>query len=143
MKWRYRLVLVSLVLLIGCRPPPTALPSPSFPTPSGSPLPPPSVETITITSTLTAPSSTPSLPLPADPAEAARAHLAGLLGVAVEEIAVLTVERMEMELVGLGCGQEEPLQPAIVMGTEVVLFTGERNFIYHVHGQQVVLCKGR
>jgi len=46
-----------------------------------------------------------------------------------------------MELMGRGCGQEEPPQPAIVMGTEVVLSAGERNFIYHVHGRQVVLCK--
>lgn len=75
--------------------------------------------------------------------EAARAHLAALLDVDSQEIYVVEVERTEMPLVGLGCTKEEPVQPAMVIGEEIVLAVGERAFVYHAHGPQLVFCGER
>ena len=126
---------VLLVLLTGC--------AQITPSPLHSSLATPTTQSPIVAATA---SSVPLLP-PAtpvtDPAEAARARLVELLGVTGDEITVISVERTEMELAGLGCTQKEPPQPALVIGTEVTLSAGERVFVYHVHGQQVVLCEER
>ncbi len=148
MTWRFVLMGLCALLLVSCTAsPPAATPSP-LPTPPPlptatqrpaplSPLPSPSY------SPLPLPPRTPTGPSGSDPVEIARTHLAELLDLAPQEIAVLGVRRMEMPLVGLGCTEEAPPQPAMVLGTEILLSAQGRTFVYHARGPQVLFCGER
>lgn len=77
--------------------------------------------------------------------ELAKKDLAERLGIAVEEITLVSVVTTDFPLQDLGCPQPDQKEPgftlpSFVIGHEVVLHAEGRDYTYRVHRSQVVLC---
>ena len=107
--------------------------------------------------------SLPPPPTPAEPtgtavsvpskrsAQAARAirlaqkALADRVNVPVEQVEVVAWTQDTFALDDLGCPgavETERERPAMVVGYEVILRVGGEEYVYHVYGRRVVLCRG-
>ena len=143
----YHILLLIVGLLMGC----SGTQVPASPL---SPVAPPSATPVlTATTALTATFSSPpvlplqpgGVPTPGSGAERAVADLAARLGVETETIDVVRITADDFPAQNLGCpltgGKEpEPVQPAFVMGQEIVLAVGEQQYVYHARGSVVVFC---
>jgi len=138
-----RLVIPVVVLIAGCSVPlvstSTLAPPTSLPTSSPTPLLPT------------------ALPIEAEPTQnppftpaatveplVARAvgDLAARLGVAQEEITVVSVEYVEWPDTSLGCPQPGQMYLQVITpGYRIVLGVGDRTYEYHSSRQEVILCK--
>lgn len=75
----------------------------------------------------------------------AQAALAERVGVPVEQVEIVAWTEDTFPLENLGCpGGPEPKRerPAMVVGYEVTLRVGGDEYVYHVAGRRVVLCRG-
>lgn len=93
------------------------------------------------------PATPEEIPVGAEAAvELAKEDLAERLRITVEEITVVSVQTSDFPAQNLGCpqpGGKEPefTIPAFVIGHEVVLRAKGSDYVYRVHGSQVVLCE--
>ena len=115
----------------------------SEPSPSLSSSPPALIPSPTPISRMT---SIRSSKLPGDAAIArAREALAKRLNLPLEAIEVITVTREEMPIEKLGCGpseaQGELTIPALVIGQEIVLRAGGREYVFRSDGRRLILCR--
>ena len=147
----YHILLLVVALLVGCSE--TQVPaSPLSPvaSPSATPLPnTPSPATTPLTATFSSPPVLPlqpgRVPVPGSGAERAVADLAARLGVEPETIEVVRITADDFPAQNLGCPlpggkKPEPVQPAFVMGQEIVLAVGEQQYVYRARGSMVVFC---
>ncbi len=94
----------------------------------------------------------PFSPLPTPPPEqgpdvlgqaawAARRDLARRLGISEEQVEVVSVEKAEMPIGSLGCGETEGRQNlGLMMGEEIVLQVQGQEYVYHSDGKKLVPC---
>jgi len=99
-------------------------------------VPQPTAQTTTM-NTPTRPTKLESTPLEIQ----ARLDLAGRLNMPAEEIEVVSVEQTEMPTGSLGCGETGGIQnPGLIIGEEITLRAGGREYTYHSDGQRLVPC---
>ena len=88
-----------------------------------------------------------AIPLPFEsPTEMAVHDLASRLGVDSDNVVVMDIKELEMPAADLGCpgvpsveAKEAP--GGMVMGQEIVLAVGGREYVYRAHGWKVVACR--
>ncbi len=137
---------LGLVLTLGSCAPPEPLASLS---PVSEPSPTVSSSSLTLAPT---PASTPepasirSLRLPGGAAIArAREALAERLNLSSDAVEVVSVTREEMPIENLGCGpleaQGEVTIPGLIVGQEIVLRAGGREYAFRSDGRRLILCR--
>jgi len=147
--WACGLLAFSLAILLvaGCVPPSTPAPTeePEMPeevTPTAVAATPPSKR---ISAVETPDDAGPLIAVPyKSPVELAVNDLARRLGVDAKDIVVMDIKEMEMPAADLGCpgvpqGEEAPA--GMVMGQEIVLAAGGKEYVYRAHGWRVLPCR--
>jgi hypothetical protein len=72
----------------------------------------------------------------------AQADLAGRLKLTTSQVEIVSVTSIEMPTGSLGCGTPKaPAPPGIVMGEEIVLRAGDRDYRYRTDGRRMVPCR--
>jgi hypothetical protein len=72
-------------------------------------------------------------------------ELSGRLGLSTSEIAVLSVNQVELSIPDVACPAANstsvsPVTPAQTIGWEIVLTAHQINYTYHAHGRDIVPC---
>lgn len=133
MALRTTLIVFSLaaLALAGCSAAATAQPSIS-PLPAQSPL---------------RPAAKGATPMPPSPsasallASQARHDLADRLAMPLDQVTVVSITATEMPIGSLGCGETGSVtQPGIIIGQEIILSAGGRDYTYRTDGQQIKPC---
>lgn len=117
---------------------------PAAPMPAGEPAFSPK-ETVMPTQEQFSPLSTPGAPRSPHPAgvagSAARRDLAQRLKIAEDQIEIVSVQKMEMPIGSLGCGETEGRQnQGLIVGEEIVLQAQGQEYTYHFDGSRLVPC---
>ena len=147
----YHILLLVVALLMGCSgtqvpASPLSPVAPPSATPPNTPVP---TATAALTATFSSPPVLPlqpgRVPVPGSGAARAVADLAARLEVEPEIIDVVRIITDDFPAQNLGCPlpggkTPEPVQPAFVMGQEIVLAVEEQQYVYHAHGGVVVFC---
>lgn len=72
----------------------------------------------------------------------AQADLAGRLKLTTSQVEIVSVTSMEMPAGSLGCGTSRaPAPPGIVIGEEIVLRAGDRDYGYRSDGRRLLPCQ--
>ncbi|MCX7707861.1 MAG: hypothetical protein N2204_07620 [Anaerolineae bacterium] len=72
---------------------------------------------------------------------AAQRDLAQRLGIPEDQVEIVSIEKAEMPVGSLGCGETEGRQNlGLIIGEEIVLRVQDREYVYHSDGRRLVPC---